>query len=704
MNELMAAPQMDLPGQAQIAMQPTGRPVVECFDPEANLGEMDIKPDRFMRYRSKEERRELVCQKVMDKFRQYKDHPMRTRAVERWNLEYRLIMRWKETTNPDEIVLGEIWRERETMITQFKGLEKFVGQYKARVPGAEHMAKAATAIVRDQVQRYGSIAEGRLAIENMVDHGVGYLTPIWSRFKRVATKIDNYFAGDGTGERWDKETSEVIENGPQLKHINPFNIFVNPHVREAKDSDAVFVTEGMSDSAIKTMVHSDYYDSGAAEECINAGMNEYRDTDNGNSSNSGDDFVVGVEDRLHLIVTMWANGYEFVVGDGDHLLRVAKLPEGKIPVITLGLYQMDGEHYGEGLPSKLASLQRVVNQLATWKQQQTGFAANPVLLLKNGTTAERDFKRLKLKPGDTLGVNNMEDAKYLEFPREVVELLESTIGFYQNAQKNETGINDRFSGQGENTGTATLGMSLIKAATDRIQYKVDCLVPQFQECFQWMYNLNARHLDHTYTARVDGKDGVEYLEHYPPTVFAPDVDQEVVLGSPSGPEQVNMWGTVLKFLTGMPGLDLLPVADKLLLAGGMTDAEVAATHVSGPNAQGDALAEVKQWVETGLMPEAKPSDNHQIHVELKTLVMQSPQFMAAPPQWQQSFKGNVATHMAFLQQQQQAMAAQSQMALVERGKGDGPGGGESAANKKGNDKANGMFNMGERGAQQLGAA
>ncbi len=688
--------------QAPMPLEEAPAPVV-CFDPEANLGEFDMKPNKYGQTRTMEERREQVVKKVTDKFRQYKDHPMRQRAVERWNLEYRLIMRWKETTNPDEIVLGEIWRERETMITQFKGLEKFVGEYKARVPGAEHMARAATAIVRDQVQRYGSIAEGRLAIENMVDHGVGYLTPVWSRFKRTPTKIDNFWAGDGTGERWEKETHEVIENGPQLKHINPFNIFVNPHVREAKDSDAVFVTEGMSDSALKTMVREDYYDPQATEECINAMQAMYRSSENGNDSIEGDDFIVGVEDQLHLVVTVWMNGYEIVVVDEKHLLRVAKLPDGKIPVVTLGLYQMDGEHYGEGLPSKLASLQRVVNQIATWKMTQTGFAANPVLLLKNGTTAERDYKNMKLKPGATLGLNNMEDAKYLEFPNQVVEMLESTIGFFQNAQKNETGINDRFSGQGENTGTATLGMSLIKAATDRIQYKVDCLAPQFQECFQWLYNLNARNLDAPYAVRVAGTDGVEYVDHYPPTVFAPDVDQEVALGSPSGPEQVNMWGAILKFLMGMPGFDLTPVGDKLLLAGGMTDAEVKSAHVSGPNAQGDAMEEVKVWMETGFMPQAKPSDNHQVHFELKSALMQTPDYLARP-QWHNIYVGNVADHMAFLQQQQAAMAQQSQMSLVENKKGDGPGGGESAVNKKANDKANGMFNMGATGAQQLGAA
>jgi hypothetical protein len=162
--------------------------------------------------------------------------------------------------------------------------------------------------------------------------------------------------------------------------------------------------------------------------------------------------------------------------------------------------------------------------------------------------------------------------------------------------------------------------------------------------------------------------------------------------------------TVIKAIQGVPGIDPLWLADQLLLATGKTDAELANAHVSGPNAQGDAMAEIKQFMETGLIPEAKPSDNHQVHAELKSMVIQTPPFKALPPQWQMAFQGNVATHVAFLQQQQQAMAAQSQMALVERGKGDGPGGGETAVNKKANDKANGMFNMGATGAQQLGAA
>lgn len=702
MDEAVMEAQPDAP----MAEMPPAAEAPVCFDPEFNLGPVDMKPSFRNGSRTQEERREQVVRKAMDKYNQYKEHPMRKAAEERWRLEYRLIMRWKETTNPDEVVLGETWRERETLIPQFKGLMALTWQYKARVPGAEKMAKAATAIAKDQMQRYGSHAEVRMAIENMVDHGVGYVTPVWSRFKRVATKMTDFHAGDGTGAVWDKETSEIIENGPQLKHIHPKFIFTNPYTREVKNSDAVFIPEGMSPAAMKTMVRSDYYDAHATQACIEAMHATYRDSDYGYDVGEGDDDLLlhGGDDALHEVVTVWMNGNEYVIADGEFLLRAAKLPEGKIPVITFGLYQMDGEHYGEGLPSKLASLQRVVNQLTTYKVSQTGFAANPVLLLKNGTNAERDFKNLKIRPGTTLGVNNIEDAKYLQYPHGAIETCDEAIGFFQNAQKNETGINDRFSGQGDNTGTATLGMSLIKAATDRVQYKVDCLQPQFQECAQWVYNLDARHLDHTYTARVAGQDGVEYLEHYPPSVFAPDVDQEVALGSPSGPEQVNMWGTILKFLMGMPGFDLLPVGDKLLLAGGMTDAEVANCHQSGPNAQGDALAEVKQLMETGLIREAKPSDNHQVHVELKSMVMQTPPFMALPPQWQLALQSNVATHLAFLQQQQAAMAQQSQMALTERGKGDGPGGGETDVNKTANNKANGMFNMGDRGAQQLGAA
>lgn len=666
-----------------------------CFDPEANLGDVDATGND----EPKEERRRKVVERLVALYRDYKECPARKAAERRWNLEYKLLMRWKETTDPDEIVFGEIFRETETLVPQFRGLgDDFV--YKARVPGGEKLAKASTAIVKDQWQRYGSDVENRAYKKNMVQFGNSYAVMTWSAFKRVARKVKRMYGPD-LEDSWDREINEVVEEGPRMRHVQMWNVITHPKVLKCADSPAVFIVEGMSPMGMETEVRNGVIDNDAAKEAIKDMQGQFSESSLGDDT--GDDFLIQhADDALHEYMTCYtADGWMFTVCDQKFLLSAVKLPGGRIPIVNSQLYPMADDHYSEGLPSKLASMQRFVNQLATYQIKQSGYAAQPILKTKIGTSTEKEWRNRILRPGQNLPVEKMEDAEWMEFPAGILPSLQNTIGFMQMTQKDMTGVNDLLSGQGPNQGTATLGVSLLKQATDRISYMVDGLVPDYRIIKQWMYNLDAYYLDKEYAVRVAGPDGEEFVQQYTPDVFEPDVDQQILLGTATGPEQVNMAIGIFKTVAGTPGINMLPVADKIFEA---ADWRPEDFHLGGPNQQGNALAEQTQLEVNGLMAEPKPTDDHMTHIQIHQMFMATPKFMSLHPEWQETMKKHLATHMSFLQQQQTAMGAQAQAPNPEMGGGQGPGGGETPVQEQANDRANGMFNMGDVGANQLGAA
>lgn len=677
---------------------PFAVPEPVCFDPEANLGEVDtyMPPDgESYQPLTVEERRARCVRRCVEHFHYFRDCPQRKAAEDSWNLAYALVMAWKETTAPEEVILPEVWREVETMLPQMKGLGSAF-EYVARQAGFDDMAAATTAIVRDQYMRYGSDEEVRAYKKDLVINGNAYLVPTWSRFKRIARKMESAHGPDAETV-WKRETTEIMEDGPIMRHVQGWNIFTHPKVAKAEDSPCVCVVEGMSADAIKTQVRNDYLDAAAAEELLTDSGGQYRPPE-GRVADDGDDELSGAL-ALYEYMTVWMNGWEYVIVNETHLLRAVPLQDGKTPIISDRLYPMAGEHYSEGLPIKLASLQRAVNQMMTYKMGQAAFASNPVLMLQKGSTILTEWNAKKIRPGSTLACDKMDQAKYLEYPMQVIGTIDETIGALQNQQKACTGITDRLSGQGENNGTATLGVRLQQAATERIAYMVEGMQAAFRQIYVWFYNLNARHLERVYACRIY-RGGQKLRAQYTPEVFMPDVDVEIDIGVAVGAEQVNMWGNIFKMLATVPGFDPIKLGDKMLKAAGET--RIAEEfHTNAPNAQGDALADLSQLYTTGIVPDAKPGDNHQVHVQIKSMAMESPKFMALPPQWQQNLQGNVAAHQAFLAQMQQAAAAQSQQGMEMPGGGQGVGGGATPVQGEANNRANGMFDMGEMGRQQM---
>lgn len=692
------------PNMMPVPEAPVSTPDVEetpCFDPEANVGPHDIDAGEGQPL-SQTERRENICRRAMDVLEEYRSNTARKRAELKWMLNYRVVMGWRETRDPDEIVLRECWRQLMTILPQFKGLNLQDFSYKTRVSGGEKLAAAATAVVKDMYQRFDSEAEERMAKKVMFMLGISYLVPTWTRFKLTERKIRSLHSADEPTE-WERKTSEVIEDGAKLVFVHPKKVFTHPQVVDAANSPMVFVVDGYSTDAIKTEVRANYLDKDAAEECINAMQAAYRENEYGRSAPDRDDLMLEGDLALHTYVTVWtADGWEYVVCDEKFLLRAHKLQDGKIPIVTLQYDAMPDEHYSEGLIDKLAPSQRVVNQMMTYTMKAIGFAAQPILKTKNSTAVSKKWKDTKIKCGNTVECDNMEDVQWMDFPADRIPMLQQTVGFMQSHQKDETGINDRISGQGDNTGTASLGVSLIKAATGRLEYLMDGLVPKYRMLHRWMYNLCARHLNRVYSVRVAGADGEILPQQYKPEIFEPDVDQEVIIGAPSGQDQVLMWGNILKMAGGMPGVNNMAIFDRVLQA---ADDKIRLDdfHTSGPNQQSNAVAETVQVMTNGLMPEPKPSDDHQTHLAIHIMAMQTPGFLQTPPAYQQRMQAHVATHQAFMQQQEAANAQMQQQAMLQQGGGQGPGGGATPVQQNSNQLANGLFGMDQRGAQQ-GAA
>lgn len=693
---------------------PDGEVEAPCFDPEANVGPIDMERDEATgewvpreNGESQETRRERLVERAMRRFRDYRDHPIRKDAERRWIREYKLTAAWRMSDNPDEVAFHEIFRQVETMLPQFKGLNLTDWKFAAREPGGEKNAAAATAVVKDMYTRYGSILNERDCKKMMVMHGNAYLVPTQSRFKRTAYKLKPLHGSDEPTE-WARITSEVIEEGACLRHVLTADVYTHPKVREAKDSPAVFIREGFSADAMKTQVREAYLDPDATKEAIDAMQGNFQAHEAHQGDPTYDYLSLHGEEELHEYITVWtSDGWEYVICDQKFLLRAQKLANGKIPIVTFTLYPTAGEHYSEGLPTKLAPEQRVINQMMTYSLGQSAFAANPVLMAKRGSSVAREFENLSIVPGTVMVVESMDAAQYLAYPTGTLAVGREMVEFMEAHMKDATGITDRLSGAGPSTGTATLGVSLIKAATERLSYMVDGLVPIYQQIHRWMYNLCARHLNKVYAVRVAGKDGEEFPTHYKPEIFIPDVDALVEIGSATGPDVVNMRANIFKIIAAVPGYDVLKLAD-WVLKGADDQMRVEDFHQSSPNQQGDALQETQQIMmadgspSSGFIADPRPSDNHQIHMGIHQMAMQSQAFMMLPPAFQMAMQNHMAIHQAYLQQQMAANAQAQQQEMLQQGGGQGVGGGATAVQQGANRKANAMFGMDQRGAAQNG--
>lgn len=663
----------------------------ECFAKEADC--------------DSDQRRSGIADLLYHQFDQYRSSPQRQEAERMWRAADRLYYGFKETNSPNEVVIREVWRQEQTMITQLaKGLTagEVLFTATARLEGFDEEAEGATAIIHDQLKRTGSRDQMDMFIKCFQHYGNAYMVPGFRKFKWCQYKSQSMHA-DGEQDWWDKETSEVVENLPYLENVTCWDVYAHPRVEEARNSPYVFIVREVAPDGLKTLIREGYIDADATRAAVEAGQTG--DTDRSGIRGMWNDEplqFLNDDDRPHELIICWSiDGWEHVVLDREFLVRAMPLPDGKIPIIDRRFDPMPDKHYSFGLPITIADEQRVVNQIVAYKLANLGFACNPIVLAKRGSDAKKNWNNATIKAGTCVEVDTPGDLTYLQMPA-TQGLMSDEISYWQGHQKEQTGITDRLAGNGPNSGTATGASQLTHAASERLENMIRMLMPAFEQMYRWMYNLNARHMDDAYAMRIVGKDGADAFKRYTPEIFTPDVDVNVEVGGGVSTEQAMNWGNLIKTLGSVPGFDVQMMGDEMLKASGVMRPKKF--HTSSTNSQGDALGENQQIMAAGIIADPKPSDDHAAHLQIHSLLQSNPQFATMPPAFQQALQSHMAIHQQFLQQQQAANAQQQQAAMQQMGGGQGPQGGATPVQQTANATANGMFNMGQRGAMQQGAA
>ena len=177
------------------------------------------------------------------------------------------------------------------------------------------------------------------------------------------------------------------------------------------------------------------------------------------------------------------------------------------------------------------------------------------------------------------------------------------------------------------------------------------------------------------------------------------MDVEVELGNEmeTGPESANKWATAYKMFGMDPLIDRAYLLEKNLRALG--EKRPKRGMVNPATAQSDALQENGQVMAMGILSDPRPADNHQTHVQIHMMMMQTPQFQAmaqAQPQWAAELQKHIGRHMEYVQMMEQVNGQAQQTGTTPP-----PQGGTTVP--EANERANAMFDMGQRGREQMGA-
>lgn len=670
-------------------------PIVEedvCFHPDADCDTL--------------ERRNEVAEKMWSQFQLFKTTPQRLDAEMRWRTAEKLYHGYKVTNDRHEVVIREAWRQLRTWLVQMsKGLTASDQLFKAeaRLEGFEDQAEGATAVIHDQLKRSGSRQQMDLFLKCVGVYGVGYIVPGFRRFKSVRYKMSPMYAPTGA-EWWDTETSEVVENMPYLECISPWDVFTHPKVGDAAQSPFVFIYREVAPDGLKTLIREGWIDADATRQAVEdgTGVTQLHPV-RGDVVQDFDLTYLDNNDRPHEMIIAWGNGWEFVVLDGEHLLRAMPLQDGQTPIISAQFDPMPDRHYGECLMTLIGDEQRVVNQLVAFMLGNMALTANPILISKRGSDAKKNWNNATIRAGGVcIECDNPSDIQALQIPQ-INSGVKNDIEFWQGHQREQTGINDRISGLGANSGTATGATQLSGAASEVLEYQVRLLMPAFEKMYRSMYNLNARHLDQAYFMRVIGADGGNVFARYTPEIFTPDVDVNIEVGGGANPQAAMTAGNNFKLLAQVPGFSAVELGKEVLRSSGVDRINKFLTNST--NSQGDALGENAQWQTTGILAEPKPSDNHAVHLQIHGMMKQSPEYAMIAmqyPWYVQSLDAHVAVHQQFMQQAQGANAHMQQQPISAMGNGQGVNGGATPVEQNANNAANQMFNMGATGAAQNG--
>lgn len=659
----------------------------------------------------------VTVDRLVARFKDYANHPLRLQAEEQWRQCD--LARFGIKQHPGQYRIREIWRQCETLIPQLckvllDGEQLFT--LNARQAGFDEQAEGATAIIHDQLHRYGSVLQLYEAVGNCVYYGKGYVYARWARYQQTRHKLTPMSA-PYEQDTWARETQEVPLEAPMLESVPPWDLYTNPNIGSCKHSPLTVIRKGMSDDDLKTWAREGYIDGKALKDALETQKGTFHDdtTDWKGVDNWIDNEQMSMTDEdltLHEILLCWtADGQHYIVMDQEFLLRAAPSEDARIPIHDLTNYPQTRRHYGIPEPWTILDGQRLMDELAELFVKQNWYGL-PMWIVKD--SMKKNFANGTFKPGGFF-VGDPNDIGLLpQSEQGGAPQIANMIGVVKRDMQLTNGNTEEMAGTASNTGTATGIVRLQQAAGDRNQHKIAIMIPAFRDIYAHLYDLNAKYLNEEYELRITGQEGLDQRKKYAPgesysdgvvsNTFLPNVDVDIEIGSSAGPEQANSILNAYKVLGQDPLVNRQEVIDEFFKASGMK--KIKRFRSSSQNSQQDALQEGQLLSVTGIIAPVKPSDNHQVHMQIHQMQLSqlqqavaqgTPEIIMQVQSQTQTLQGHLAEHQQFAQQMQQANA-QAQQAQMQQGQ-QAQGIGQQA-----NARTEGMFQNGQRGALQSMAA
>lgn len=644
------------------------------------------------------ERREYTVERLLKVYDTYKEH--RESEIEPiWSAVYRAYRGYKPARGPykSQYVIREVFRQVESLKPQihrqfFSGDQLF--NYAPMHPGQEIYSQAATEIVHQQIYRNEIDRELMFWLDNTVLYGISYLHYGWRKFKRVKYKISSMHAKEEK-TWWQRETEDILIEAPAMDFIPPWEIYTHPYVEDPRESPVVYWRRVVSPNDLKTLVREGWLDKDLTRKAVEAGgATGYSALEElGPPGESREDLqwrLDKADEPQELLVCYTNDGMEYAILNGKHLVRATKCPYGEAPIISQPNYPQAGEHYGIPEPLVILDDQRLLNDFMGMYVDTVHYTLNPMWKLHR--RAAKDFHHTTFRPGGKIILDDMNDLQPLAVNPTAMD-LQAQAQFILRNMKLATGLSDELAGMGSNQKTATGLVRLQDAAGARMEHKVKLFMPRFKQVYATLYLLNAMYLDEPTAVRLQGADGKFAFSKHNPDVFQADVDVQIELANmmEAGPEAAAKWQNLYKLVGQDPRVDAGLILQRMFRA--MGEKRPKMFMASPVTSQADAMEENEAFKAYGYIPDPNPQEDHQQHLQVHQMFMQTQDFQAMSlqqPLWAEMFARHVGVHGAYVQQMQQANQQAQQAPTNPEGQG--------APLPQANDMANQMFDMAQDGS------
>ena len=531
-------------------------------------------------------------------------------------------------------ILKEVFKQVEALKPQLADIlwpddRKF--EYQSKSDEGSEYAQKSTLVVEDHIKRFNLDQEGLKWLDQCPIWGVSYLRYGWSQYKHIKRKVVKQHSEEKN--LWKRETEEEPWDGPSLEWIDPWKVYTDPYVEDIRESPVCVIREMVSGSFLKTMVKEGHYD-------IDAIQRAYKEVVGAHTlkADSAQQQVEGVEywlrsindideyEQLHFYTN---DGFEYVILGGKILVMGRRCLYGHAPILTLKDYPQPGEHYGLGEPWVLMHDQEFLNDLSSAFMDHIHFNLQPGW--KVADTERKNWDYTEFKPGMTVYLSDINKAEMMDSRPLTVDWI-NTLDFVQRRMELHTGITQESAGTGSDQSTATGIVRLQNAASLRFKHKIRWFLPAFRELYAVLYDLEYRFLDQEVAIKMEGAHDGKYLfSKAGPEVFAPDVDVDVVLppGLESDQERQQKWLNLWQMLGQDPRVDAEGPFCEMLRAFKIKNPKK--WWLSSMQTQQNILDEIKDLEMHGCMRDAKPSDNHQLYIQMLQMFMATPKFSAMNP-------------------------------------------------------------------------